>query len=70
MSQTDAATDQRDRDDESLESLRESHSELEDRLQQLDDQRSLSPEEEFEARVLKKRKLALKDQIIQKKNGT
>ena len=50
--------------DDSTESLRQTHQQLEQRLEKLDRQRSLSPEEEFEMQVLKKRKLALKDQLL------
>ena len=49
--------------DESLESLQQLHSQLEARLHILDRHRSLSPEEQFEMQVLKKRKLALKDRM-------
>ncbi len=63
MSQTNAATDDQPDEARSLETLRRSHRQLEDRLDELDGQRSLSPEEEFEVQVLKKRKLALKDRI-------
>ncbi len=51
------------RSDESLESLRRAHQQLEQRLHTLDRHRSLSPEEQFEVQVLKKRKLALKDRM-------
>ena len=50
-------------DEETIESLRHSHQELEQRLNKLDRYRSLSPEEQFEIQVLKKRKLALKDRM-------
>lgn len=46
-----------------LEELRNEHSELEQRLDQLERPRSMSPEEEQEVQVIKKRKLALKDQM-------
>ena len=39
------------------------HQNLEVRLKQLDKHRSLSPEEQYEIQVIKKRKLALKDLI-------
>lgn len=68
MSQSNIATNRRSANDESLESLRKSHQKLEQRLEQLDGQRSLSPEEEFEVQVLKKRKLALKDQILARRS--
>ncbi|TXD31668.1 DUF465 domain-containing protein [Lujinxingia vulgaris] len=45
----------------SLDELRAQHLELKERLQALEKLRSLSPEEQFEARVIKKRKLAIKD---------
>ncbi|WP_164856202.1 DUF465 domain-containing protein [Lujinxingia sediminis] len=48
-------------DPRSLDELRAQHLELKERLQALEKLRSLSPEEQFEARVIKKRKLALKD---------
>lgn len=46
-----------------LDSLRAEHRELETRLRKLDRHRSLSPEEQYEMQVIKKRKLALKDRI-------
>ena len=46
-----------------LDELRTMHSQLEARLNQLDRHRSLSPEEQYEQQVIKKRKLALKDRI-------
>lgn len=49
--------------EETLESLRKAHQQLEKRLHTLDRHRSLSPEEQFEVQVLKKRKLALKDRM-------
>lgn len=39
------------------------HRELDDRLQEMARRRSLTPEEQHEAAVMKKRKLALKDRI-------
>lgn len=69
MSETNAATEEFIPNDESLDSLRNTHQQLEQRLDQLDGQRSLSPEEKYEAQVLKKRKLALKDRILEKENG-
>lgn len=48
---------------ETLDQLRNQHGTLEARLQQLDRHRSLSPEEQYEMQVIKKRKLHLKDQI-------
>ncbi len=53
----------RHHEEETVESLRHSHQQLERRLNKLDRHRSLSPEEQFEVQVLKKRKLALKDRI-------
>lgn len=47
----------------SLDELRVHHQELKERLHSLEKLRSLSPEEQFEARVIKKRKLAIKDAI-------
>lgn len=46
-----------------LESLQEEHQTLDARLKKLDRQRSLSPEEQYEMMVIKKRKLSLKDRI-------
>jgi uncharacterized protein YdcH (DUF465 family) len=46
-----------------LDALRAEHEALDTRLGKLDRQRSLSPEEQYEMMVIKKRKLALKDQI-------
>ena len=69
MSQTNVARDQQALADDSLEALRKTHRQLEQRLEQLDRHRSLSPEEQFEVQVLKKRKLALKDRILAKRNG-
>ena len=48
---------------ESLDRLRVEHGTLDARLQQLDRHRSLSPEEQYEVQIIKKRKLALKDAI-------
>ena len=48
-----------------LETLQDEHHTLESRLQRLDKQRWLSPEEQYEKMVIKKRKLALKDRISQ-----
>ena len=47
----------------SLETLQHEHEQLDARLQKLDRLRSLSPEEQYEKMVIKKRKLALKDRI-------
>ena len=63
MNRSRPAARNRQREDESLESLQQTHQQLEQRLDKLDRQRSLSPEEQFEVQVLKKRKLALKDRI-------
>lgn len=46
-----------------LSKLKSEHQNLEERLSQLDRHRSLSPEEQYEKQVIKKRKLALKDRI-------
>ncbi len=46
--------------------IRDEHEILEIRLGQLAKHLSLSPEEQYEAQVIKKRKLALKDQLNQK----
>jgi hypothetical protein len=48
-----------------LDQLRIEHGHLEARLQKLDRHRSLSPEEQYEIQVIKKRKLAIKDQMRQ-----
>lgn len=47
----------------SIEELTEEHATLDARLQQLESQRSLSPEEQYEKAIIKKRKLAIKDRI-------
>ncbi len=44
--------------------LQRAHGDLEQRLELLLSRRSLSPEEQFEVQVLKKRKLAIKDQLL------
>lgn len=49
--------------EETMESLQQSHQSLQERLAELDRLRSLSPEEQFEVQIIKKRKLALKDRI-------
>lgn len=46
-----------------LEALQQEHQSLESRLKELGKHLSLTPEEQYEAMVIKKRKLALKDQI-------
>lgn len=63
MPQSNVAARRRRPFDGNLESLQTAHREMEQRLDQLDRHRSLSPEEQFEVQVLKKRKLALKDRI-------
>jgi hypothetical protein len=63
------ATGRRRPQNDSIESLRSAHGELEARLNQLDRHRSLSPEERFEMQVLKKRKLAIKDRIRSMSKG-
>lgn len=49
--------------DQSLDALEAAHRDLEARLHKLGRHRSLSPEEQFEVQVLKKRKLAIKDRM-------
>lgn len=46
-----------------LEDLRHEHSTLDTRLKQLEAHRSLSPQEQYEKAIIKKRKLAIKDRI-------
>lgn len=46
-----------------LDVLRAEHESLEARLLELERHRSLSPEEQYEIQVIKKRKLAIKDRI-------
>lgn len=46
-----------------LDELIRQHRELDERLQEMARRRSLTPEEQHEAAVMKKRKLALKDRI-------
>ncbi|WP_158542528.1 YdcH family protein [Lujinxingia litoralis] len=46
-----------------IDELRAQHQALEERLQELEALRSLSPEEQFETRVIKKRKLSIKDAL-------
>ena len=48
-----------------IEELKAEHANLEARLEQLKRQRSLSPEEQYEKAIIKKRKLAIKDRILQ-----
>jgi hypothetical protein len=48
---------------DALEQLRNQHRWLEDRLVELGSHRSLSPEEQYEVALIKKRKLFLKDRI-------
>ena len=50
--------------DQSVEDLRSEHKELERKLEALQRPRSMSPEEESEVQRIKKRKLAIKDQIM------
>ena len=49
--------------EESMEDLQQMHETLQERLNELDRHRALSPEEKFEVQIIKKRKLALKDRI-------
>ena len=62
MSQSTAMRE--DLSDQSVEDLRSEHKELEQRLEALKRPRSMSPEEESEVQRIKKRKLAIKDQIM------
>ncbi len=48
------------------EQLQDEHAQLDSRLQELGKLRSLSPEEQYEKMVIKKRKLAIKDILAQK----
>ncbi|MFU8803785.1 MAG: DUF465 domain-containing protein [Bradymonadaceae bacterium] len=48
---------------EALEYLRTQHKMLDKRLHELDRHRSLSPEEQYEMQLIKKRKLFLKDRM-------
>ncbi len=45
------------------EALKKAHHQLESRLSLLTSRRSISPQEHYEIQVLKKRKLAIKDQL-------
>ena len=47
----------------SAEELQRRHQELEQRVNELETPRSMSPEEEYELRTIKKRKLAIKDKL-------
>lgn len=49
--------------EQTSEQLRSEHRHLERRLEQLNTPRSLSPEEQAEIQRIKKRKLAIKDQL-------
>ena len=46
-----------------VDELQREHAALETRLDELEQQRSLSPEEQYEKSIIKKRKLAIKDRI-------
>lgn len=48
----------------SLEELKSAHENLEQRLDDLESPRSMSPEEEYEMNVIKKQKLSIKDKIL------
>jgi hypothetical protein len=48
----------------SLDELKSVHQSLENRLDKLESPRSMSPEEEYEMNVIKKRKLSIKDKIL------
>ena len=58
-----AITEKADSPQEALEQLRDKHDELEQKLDDLNSPRSLSPEEEREIQVIKKQKLAIKDEM-------
>ena len=58
-----AITEDADTPQEALDRLREKHDDLEDRLNELNSPRSLSPEEEREMADIKKQKLAIKDKM-------
>ncbi|MEZ4459837.1 MAG: YdcH family protein [bacterium] len=51
-----------------LTALKTEHESLDVRLRQLDRHLSLSPEEQYEMQVIKKRKLAIKDRIANLEN--
>ncbi|MFB6264847.1 MAG: DUF465 domain-containing protein [Bradymonadaceae bacterium] len=53
-----------DSTEEALDQLREKHQSLENRLDELETPRSLSPEEEYEMQEIKKQKLKIKDEIV------
>lgn len=61
-----ASRSQKDREDREygLEQLKHEHKSLEERLDSLNRPPTLSAEEEAEMQVIKKRKLAIKDQLI------
>lgn len=54
------------KEDADFRRMAEEHHQHETRLAALAQKRTLSPEEEFEEKTLKKRKLALKDQMTEK----
>lgn len=47
----------------SVDDLQQEHASLDERLKALSKLRSLSPEEQYEKMVIKKRKLSIKDQL-------
>ena len=49
---------------ETLDDLQHEHAQLKHRLTQLQQHLSLTPEEQYEAMVIKKRKLAIKDRLL------
>jgi uncharacterized protein YdcH (DUF465 family) len=56
-------TEDADSPQEALDKLQQKHQSLEERLSELKDPRSVSPEEEREIQNIKKQKLAIKDKM-------
>lgn len=56
-------TEDADSPKEALDKLQQKHQSLEERLSELKDPRSVSPEEEREIQNIKKQKLAIKDKM-------
>lgn len=56
-------TEDADSPQEALDKLQQKHRSLEERLSELKDPRSVSPEEEREIQNIKKQKLAIKDKM-------
>jgi len=56
-------TEDADSPQEALDELQQKHQSLEERLSELKDPRSVSPEEEREIQNIKKQKLAIKDKM-------